>query len=118
VVIRHGGWSGHHHHPAFLRMLGINVQRGGHDDEDDPVAMYQEGKAELVELLLDQAGTLGKLPAGQWVVISAYVDDEVLRDEKGIRRLVLRVRTDDLKAYAEDKLEETAATAKIQVEES
>jgi hypothetical protein len=102
----------------MLRLLGVNVgSHRHHDADDDPLELYQEGKAELVEMLLDQAGTLSSLPAGQWIVVSGYVDDETLRDEKKITRLVLRVRTDDLKAYADRKLSDEEATAKIQVEE-
>jgi hypothetical protein len=119
VVIRSGDRWHHHGNQTVLRLLGLNVgSHRHHGDADDPLELYQEGKAELVEMLLDQAGALSALPAGQWVVVSGSVDDETLRAEKKITRLVLRVRTDDLKAYADRKLSDEEATARIQVEES
>jgi hypothetical protein len=118
VVIRSGNHAHHHGKREMLRLFGMNVSsRHHHGDGDDPLELYQEGKAELVEMLLDHAGTLSSLPTGQWIVISGYVDDETLREEKKITRLVVRVRTDDLKAYADRKLSDEEASAKIQVEE-
>lgn len=117
VVIRSGHHSHHHGKRTMLRLLGVNVGSHRRYQDDDPLDLFQEGKAELVEMLLDEAEALSSLPAGQWVVISGYVDDDTLRDEKEISRLILRVRTDDLKAYADKKLSQEAATAKIQVEE-
>jgi hypothetical protein len=119
VIVRHDRGHRHHGPPAVMRVFGISVNRGDHGDEgDDPVSLYQEGKAELVEMILDQAGTLGALPAGQWIVVSGCIDDDTLRDEKQISRLVLRVRTDDLRAYADGKLDDAAAAQKILIEES
>lgn len=118
VAIRSWDRSHHHGKRTVMRLFGVNVGSHCHHDEDDPLELYQGGKAELVELLLDEAGTLSNLPAGQWVVISGYVDDDALREEKNVARLVLRVRTDDLKAYAEKKLSDEEAAGKIQVEES
>jgi hypothetical protein len=119
VVIESGDGSHRHGHRRALRMLGINIDSHRHHDEaDDPLKLYREGKTELVEFLLDHAGKLASLPAGQWVVISGYVDDETLQDEEGTSRLLLRVRTDDLKAYADRKLSDEEAAARIQVEES
>lgn len=119
VLIRSGDRWHHHENRTVLRMLGVNVgSHRHHDAADDPLELYQEGKAELVEMLLDQAGALSALPAGQWVVVSGSVNDEMLREEKKITRLVLRIRTDDLKAYADRKLSDEEAAGKIQVEES
>jgi hypothetical protein len=118
VVIRSRDRWHRHGNRAVLRLLGVSVgSHGHHDDADDPLELYREGKTELVEMLLDQAGALSSLPTGQWVVVSGSVDDETLREEKKITRLVLRVRTDDLKAYADRKLSDEEATAKIRVEE-
>ena len=119
VVIRTGDRWHRHGNRTVMRLRGVNIgSRRHHDDSDDPLELYQEGKAELVEMLLDQAGALSALPAGQWVVVSGSVDDETLREGKKITRLVLRVRTDDLKAYADRRLSDEEATARIQVEES
>jgi hypothetical protein len=79
VVIRSGDRWHHHGNRTVMRMLGMNVgSHRHHGDADDPLELYQEGKAELVEMLLDQAGALSALPAGQWVVVSGSVDDETL----------------------------------------
>jgi hypothetical protein len=115
VVIR--SRHGHHHGSRLMQgLFGVHV--GSHGHQDDAWELYQDGKSELMELLLDQAGTLSSLPAGQWIVLSGHVNDDTLREEKKISRLVLRVRTDDLKAYADRKLSDEEATAKIVVEES
>jgi hypothetical protein len=113
LVVRRGS----HRHAPFLRFLGVQIDHRNRGREDDPLTLYQDGREELVELLLDEAGILGKLPDGQWVVISALVDDDALRHDRGIQRLVLRVRTDDLRAFAEGRLDEAATKARIQADE-
>jgi hypothetical protein len=98
------------------RALGFH----GKDDGEihDTVALYEAGKAELIDWLLDEGTTLSALGDGQYVTICARMNDEDLKHEKKIERLTLRAKIDDLKAYADDKLSEAEMKARIVVEES
>ena len=96
-----------------------SVSTGKDDGEiHDTVELYEAGKAELIDWLLDEGTTLGALGDGQYVTICARMNDEDLKHEKKIERLTLRAKIDDLKAYADDKLSETEMKARIVIEES
>lgn len=118
VVIRRGHRWTHHRDRGVWRWMDSRRHRRGDDEADGAVAMYEDGKKELAEALLDHAGTLASLPPGQWLAVSGSIKDETLRDERKISRLVMRVRVDDLKAYADHRLSDDELRARIQVEES
>ena len=80
--------------------------------------LYEKGKDELAQLFLDNAEVLSVLPAGQSVVLAVTLDDSDLRTEKNITRLLLRVSSDDLKAYAEGRISESDFRGRIRFEES
>jgi hypothetical protein len=103
-------------HLSVGRALGF----GGKDADEvrDTVELYNMGKDELIDLLLDEGETLGALPDGQYVMICARMNDDDLRHEKKIQRLTLKAKIDDLKAYADDKLSESEMKARIVIEES
>ena len=97
--------------------------KGKGDDDDeaqakDPAKLYDLGKEELVQMLLDYAETLSGLPSGQSVVIVANVkNDRLWKDHKGHQQLDIRVSGDDLKAFANDRLSESDLKSRMKIEE-
>lgn len=90
------------------------------DDKEahDTVEIYNSGKEELIDLLMDEGASLGTVPDGQFVMICARMNDGDLRREKKIQRLTLKAKIDDLRAYADDKLSEGEMKARIVIVES
>ncbi len=95
--------------------------RGKGDDEEadskDPARLYDLGKEELVQMLVDYAETLSGLPSGQSVVVVGRISNDTLWKGRKSGRLEVRVSGDDLKAFANDRLSESELKSRIQVEE-
>jgi hypothetical protein len=100
---------------------GLRDLLSGRDREksdEDTAGLYQKGKDELVQVLADNAEVLSALPAGQAVVISVSLTDSDLKEEKDITRLLIRVSTDDLKSFGQNRLSDSELRSRIKVEES
>lgn len=104
------------------RSWSIKKLVGDEDDDDedvifDTVKLYERGKEELIELLMDEGENLS-VPSGEYVMIAARMNDDDLKHEKKISRLTLKAKIDDLKAYGDDKLSETEMKSRIVIEEN
>jgi hypothetical protein len=113
IIIKKNGGK----HWDIKRLVGDDED----EDEDvtiDTVKLYERGKEELVEMLLDEGENLGAIPGGQYVMIAARMNDDDLKHEKKITRLTLKAKIDDLKAYGDDKLSETEMKSRIVIEEN
>lgn len=74
---------------------------------------YKRGTDELMELLLDEADSFTTLKAGEWVQLIAFFDDVDYLFDKDVDHLALKVKVDDLRAFADKKLSEEQAKAKM-----
>ncbi len=90
-------------------------RRPGPDSPQD--RLYKRGKAEIVDTLLDYGDTMSALPAGKWLAIVAFLKDTRYFDERGLSRLVLKAKIDDLRAYTANKLNEQEMVKRIVEEE-
>jgi hypothetical protein len=79
--------------------------------------LYNRGKTEIVETLLDFGDALTVLGDDEWVTVEVYLDDADYFYEKDLRRLTVKAKMADLRAYAEEKLSEEDAVKRIQIEE-
>ncbi len=79
--------------------------------------LYSRGKAEIVETLLDFGDALTVLKDDEWVTIEVYLDDADYFYEKELRRLTVKAKMADLRAYADESLSEKEAVKRVQVEE-
>jgi hypothetical protein len=87
-------------------------------ERDEKAAeLYAAGKQELLQVLLDYGETLAGLKDGEWIVLAGFFDQGGILEDKKASRLVLRVKIDDLRAYAAGRLTESAARDRIIVEE-
>jgi len=75
--------------------------------------LYKRGKAELVDTLLDYGDTLTTLGKGQWIAIVAFLQDARYFDARGMSRLVLKAKIDDLNLYSADKISEEEMVKRI-----
>jgi hypothetical protein len=82
-------------------------------EETQQERLYKRGKAELVDTLLDYGDTLSTLEAGKWVAIVASLHDARYFDERGMSRLILQAKIDDLRLFATDKLSEEETVKRI-----
>jgi hypothetical protein len=92
----------------------------GGDDEEDPkvsAKLYQAGKDELVQMLLDYGETMSQLKSGEWIVIAAFLDKNEFFTENNLTRLILRVKIDDLRDLSASKLTEDQTKSRIVIEE-
>jgi len=96
---------------------GVNVvdEKG---IQQDRLKKYEAAKEELIKFLLEYGETLRALPAGQSVRIVARMEDLGLPEGREVRSLTLRASIDDLRAYGDGHLSESAARARIVVRES
>jgi hypothetical protein len=80
--------------------------------------LFENGKTELIDALIDYGETLTALRDDQWVAIAAFLKNSDLFDEREISRLVLKVKVSDLRAYSADRITQDELRARVIVEES
>jgi hypothetical protein len=79
--------------------------------------LYEAGKAELTEALMDYGETLTGLGDSEWVAIAAFLRDSDFFVSSKISTLVLKANIGDLRAYSQGNLSEKAMAGKIVQEE-
>lgn len=97
------------------------TKRSRSRDEAEKTARerYAQGKAELVDALLDYgAQTLGSLADGEWIVLAARLSGGRLLVDAGVNRLVIKAKMGDLRALDSGTLNREAARGRIQIDES
>lgn len=80
--------------------------------------MYEEGKKEVIDALLEYGDTVTTLRDDQWVAVVAFLRDSDYFLENKISRLLVKARMADLRAYTAGRLSEEEMRAKIVLEES
>lgn len=79
--------------------------------------LYERGKQEIREALLDYGDTMTTLADGQWLAVAAFLKDtEYFMDNK-MGRVVIRAKMSDLRAYAAGKIREEAMLERFVEEE-
>ena len=98
-------------------------KRSRDEDEDErersprrgeEARLYERGKAELREALLDYGDTLSGLDDDHWLAIAAYLKDSEFFVNERISRLVIRVRMRDIRAYSAGKIDEKTVISRFQ----
>ena len=80
-------------------------------------ALYDRGKKEVLEVLMEYGETLTGLGDDQWIAIVGFLKDSKYFSESKISRLVMKARMRDLRAYSAGQLTEQAMIAKVVQEE-
>ena len=79
--------------------------------------LYEAGKAELTEALMDYGETLTTLRDDQWVALAAFLRDSDFFAHNKISTLVFKARLSDLRAYAQGDISEDAMAKRVVQEE-
>lgn len=106
----------------------VTIRKFGKDGKEEEVVIekekgrteeeiYNDGKEEMVQTMLDYGETMSSLRDGQWVVIAAFLKGADYFKERQISRLILKAKIDDLRAYSAGRLSESAARSRVLIEE-
>lgn len=87
------------------------------DDENDSAQLYQKGKVELIQSLLDYGETITQLKSGQWIVLAAFLQNDSYFEKNKLSRLVVKAKIDDLRAFSAGSMDEKTMRSKVLVEE-
>ena len=87
-------------------------------EKKDPKVVYEEGKEEMKQTLLDYGETLTFLGDNEHVVIAAFMGKmDFWKDKDRPSRMILKARMKDLRDFTNGSLSENAAKGKILFEE-
>lgn len=79
---------------------------------------YAAAKEELIKTLMEYGEVLKALPSGQSVRVIARFEDVEFPEGRDVNRLSLKASIDDLRAFGDGRLSESAMRAKIEIKES
>ena len=79
---------------------------------------YERGKEELTEFFLDHSDVLTSLKDTEWLEIQASLRSAEYFRENDLRRLKIRAKMSDLRAFADGKITADAMKTKIETKES
>lgn len=103
------------------KVIVIPKRSGSDEDEEGrsprrsgEARLYERGKIELREALLDYGDTVTGLGDEHWIAIAAYLKDSEFFVNERISRLVIRVRMRDIRAYASGKIDEKTVLSRFQ----
>ncbi len=79
--------------------------------------LYEKGKAELVNAILDYGETLSGLDGSEWVAVAAFLKDSDYFLSNRISRLVIRARMSDLRALSAGRISADEMRSRLVEEE-
>jgi hypothetical protein len=79
--------------------------------------LYERGKREMIETILDYGDTMTSLSDDQWVSIVGLLEDSEYFLDNRISRLVIKARMSDLRAYADGDIEEEEMESRMEIME-
>lgn len=87
-------------------------------EKKDPKVVYENGKEEMKQTMLDYGETLTFLADDEHLVIAAFMGKmDFWKDKDRPSRMILKVKMRDLRAFTSGSLSESAAKGKIVFEE-
>jgi hypothetical protein len=119
ITIKDGEVTIRDKHGKKLDLEDFKLQaKGSEETQQAQLEKYQKAKEELVQVLIDYGEVLKSLPAGQSVRIVARFHDLDLPKDHEVRKLSVRARIDDLRAYGDGKLSEQEMRNRVEIRES
>ena len=100
----------------------IVIPKRSEEDSPSPVRrgearLYERGKVEIREMLLDYGDTMTGLGDNHWLAVAAYLKDSDYFIDERISRLVIKVKMRDLRSYAAGKIDEETVLSRFVEEE-
>jgi hypothetical protein len=90
---------------------------GDSDRRPSEERLYEGGKIEIEDMILDYGSTLGTLDDSHWIAVAAFLKDSEYFLDNRISRLVIRARMKDIRDYESGALSEDEMRAKLVQEE-
>lgn len=79
--------------------------------------IYERGKQELIDTVLDYGDTMTALRDDQWVGLAAFLGNADIFQELKIGNLVIKARMRDLAEYAEERIDRAEMRERLVIEE-
>ncbi len=79
--------------------------------------LYEDGKIELIDTLIDYGETLTGLEDDEYIAIAAYLGEEDLFEKREISRLVIRIKMGDLRDYSDESISRDRLRERLVVQE-
>ena len=98
-------------------VLVIDKDEMREEHEESQRELYEAGKAELTEALMDYGETLTTLRDDQWVAVAAFLRNSDFFVNNKISTLVFKAKLSDLRAYAQGDISEDAMAKRVTKEE-
>ena len=88
------------------------------DKQDERQAkLYEAGKVEMVELLMDYAEIMSRLQDDQWVMLAAFLQGHEFFENNDLSHLTVKARMGDLRAYGAGDIDHDTMEGRLVVEE-
>jgi hypothetical protein len=79
--------------------------------------LYNQGKAEILDILLDYGDSIESVRDNQWLAIAAYLKGSSYFLDNRISRLVLKAKMSDIRAFGAGKISRESMLSKVVEEE-
>jgi hypothetical protein len=89
----------------------------GKKEGREDAEVYQDGKTEMIQTIIDYGETMSSLRNDQWVLIAAHLKGADYFNEMEISRLALKIKMQDLRDLGSGKISEDTAKSRVVVEE-
>lgn len=93
------------------------AKKGSGDKMKDRAKLYADGKAELVQALLDYGETLTSLGDDNSIILAAFLKDDDYFKEQKISRLLLEAKMRDLRAFASGSISAETMKSRVSIED-
>jgi hypothetical protein len=101
----------------FYGADGKSLRELREDQEERARESYEEGKQELIDVLIGYGDSMTRLEDDQWVVIAAFLQQDDFFEEQGLSRLILKARMSDLRAFGRERISAEEMTGRVVIEE-
>ena len=79
--------------------------------------LYEAGKVEMVDLLMDYAEVLSRLDDSQWVMLAAFLGNNEFFEDNDLSRCTVKARMSDLRAYGAGDIDHAAMEKRLVIQE-
>jgi len=87
------------------------------DEEWEPEEVFEKGKQELLQTILDYGESLSALKNEEHIVVAAFLRGSDYFKERQISRLILKAKVKDLRDFSAERINESTAKSRIEIEE-
>jgi hypothetical protein len=79
--------------------------------------LYEAGKEEMIELIVDYAEVMSRLKDDQWVMLAAFLQNHEFFENNDLSRLTVKARMGDLRAYGAGDIDHDTMLGRLVIQE-